>query len=156
MKKNGGFTLIELLVAMGIMAVLTGMAAFNFNQSRLRARDVQRKNDLSQLQKSLELYRHDNNEYPVADGYQTSLMSPTAYIKTVFTDVRASEWVDYQYLPAADNKTYYLMTCLENAADSAKTTNETQCALFSDQANPCRCGHTVDTRTGVMYIISQP
>ncbi len=155
MKKSGGFTLIELLVAMGIMAVLTGMAVFNFNQSRVRARDVQRKNDLSQLQKALEAYRNDNNEYPGAN-YQASLISPTAYINVSFSDVRASEWVDYEYLPGANNKSYYLMTCLENAADAAKTTNETLCALFSDQANPCRCGHTVDNRTGVMYIISQP
>ena len=57
-----GFTLIELLVAIGIVAVLTGMAAFNFNQSRVRARDIQRKSDLSQLQKAMELYRNDNDE----------------------------------------------------------------------------------------------
>ena len=51
--KQKGFTLIELLVTMGIIAVLTGMAVFNFNQSRERARDVQRKSDLGQLVKAL-------------------------------------------------------------------------------------------------------
>ena len=153
---GGGFTLIELLVAMGIMAVLTGMAAFNFNQSRVRARDVQRKSDLSQLQKGLELYRNDNNEYPAID-VQTTLLSPIAYIKSTFRDPRATEWLDYQYLPTVGLKNYHLMTCLENTADATKTTDSTLCELFnSGLTDPCKCGKTSNTRTGVMYIISQP
>lgn len=150
MKKNG-FTLIELLVVMGIIAILTGLAAFNFNQSRIRARDVQRKSDLSQLQKALELYRNDNNEYPVADGYQTSLKEPVKYIKTTFADVRASEWEDYAYLPATDNKTYYLTACLENSADSTKAS----VSLCTAAGVSCACG-TGDPLTGVLYIITQP
>lgn len=154
-KKNTGFTLIELLVAMGIMAVLTGMAAFNFNQSRLRARDVQRKNDLTQLQKALELYKNDFNEYPATD-YQGNLKSPVPYIRVNFVDPRGAEWTDYQYYSAAPNKTYYLMACLENAADATKATDETSCALFSTLNDPCLCGNSPSTRTGVMYIITNP
>ncbi len=156
LSKANGFTLIELLVAMGIMAVLTGMAAFNFNQSRIRARDVQRKNDLSQLQKGLELYRNDNNSYPASD-YQNMLKSPTKYINASFTDPRASEWLDYEYYAVPGNKSYYIMACLENPADSIKTTDITLCDLFTDETtDPCRCGHTSSTRTGAMYIITQP
>lgn len=154
--KKSGFTLIELLVAMGIMAVLTGMAAFNFNQSRIRARDVQRKNDLSQLQKGLELYRNDNNGYPATD-YQNTLKSPNKYINASFTDPKALEWLDYQYYVLPGNKSYYLMACLENPSDVVKTTDTALCDLFTDETtDPCRCGHTSNTRTGVMYIISQP
>lgn len=149
-----GFTLIELLVAMGIMAVLTGMAVFNFNQSRVRARDVQRKNDLSQLQKAMELFKNDNGSYPAAN-YQAELQSPTAYIKTTFVDPRSTEWQDYQYRPAIDNKSFYLMACLENKSDSTKTTVASGiCSLF-DSAGDCLCG-TGSPKSGVMYIISQP
>ncbi|HCQ31158.1 TPA: hypothetical protein DIU27_02090 [Candidatus Collierbacteria bacterium] len=151
MRIKGGFTLIELLVVMGIMAVLTGLAAFNFNQSRLRARDVQRKNDLGQLQKALELYRNDNNEYPGAAGFQNTLYeSSPQYIKTIFVDARASEWEDYQYLPGLGNKTYYLTACLENPADSSKASSN-QCATAGVS---CACGAA--SKTGVLYIISQP
>lgn len=153
MKRNG-FTLIELLVAIGIMAVLTGMAVFNFNQSRVRARDVQRKNDMKQLQTALELYKNDANSYPAAANFQTTLQSPVAYTKTTFRDPRASEWVDYIYVPAVDLKTFYLETCLENTADLTKATNVTQCDVI-DPVNHCSCGPS-NPKSGVMYIVSQP
>lgn len=152
MKRNG-FTLIELLVVIGIMAVLTGLAVFNFNQSRVRARDVQRKNDIKQLQTALELYKNDSGSYPVAATWQTDLIS-TGNIKDNFVDPRASEWVDYRYLPAVDLKTYYLEACLENAADTSKTTNVTQCDVF-DSVNHCSCGPSTP-KSGVMHIVTQP
>ncbi len=158
MKNNRrtGFTLIELLVAMGIMAVLTGMAAFNFNQSRVRARDVQRKNDLKQLQNAFELYKNDNRTYPVKTNYQTVLTTPVAYIKAIFNDPRASDWSNYQYSPSVDLKTYYLQGCLENPADVTKATDVALCSLFTTEVvNQCKCGSTT-SKTGVMYIVSQP
>lgn len=152
--KRGGFTLIELLVAMGIIAVLTGMAAFNFNQSRVRARDVQRKNDLSQLQKAMELYKNDTGSYPDVD-YQTILLGPGEYIKNTFSDPKGTEWITYQYEPAIGFKSYYLMACLENSADAAKETDTTICQNFtSDTTDICSCGSP--SKTGAMYIISNP
>lgn len=154
MKKNG-FTLIELLVTMGIIAVLTGLAIFNFNQSRIRARDVQRKNDLGQLQKALELYRNDNNgKYPGGSSMadvQSGLLA-SDYTKVIFVDPKGSDWSDYGYLAADDNKSYHLMTCLENRADSARA-DESLCALFPVAAEACVCGAA---NTGMMYILSSP
>ncbi len=155
MNKNRGFTLIELLVAMGIVAVLTGMAAFNFNQSRVRARDIQRKSDLSQLQKAMELYKNDNNgNYPPADDFQTTLMT-AGYTKVEFNDPKLSEWASYSYSPSSDFKTYYLMTCLENQNDTTKTTDTSICGLFKNPAT-CLCGATSADTNGVMYTLSQP
>lgn len=153
--KERGFTLIELLVAMGIVAVLTGLAVFNFNQSRVRARDIQRKNDLSQLQKALELYRNDNKgNFPAQDNFQTTLLS-NGYTKVTFKDPRESEWQAYKYKPAEDLKTYYLMTCLENTTDQTKTTDTAICGQFKNPA-VCTCGKTEISTTGVMYTLSQP
>lgn len=163
-KQNAGFTLIELLVAMGIVAVLTGMAAFNLNQARMRARDVQRKSDLDQLQKAMEVYKNDNFTYPASALQDTLMGLPTKqvqYIKKYFNDPKgAGDWVDYLYIPSADFKSYYLMTCLENPADPARATDTTICAKFAigdpTVADVCKCGHFFSTRTGSMYIISQP
>lgn len=150
-----GFTLIELLVAMGIVAVLTGMAAFNFNQSRVRARDIQRKNDLSHLQKAMELYKNDNDgNYPAADSFQTTLLT-AGYTKVQFNDPKNGEWTTYDYHPSSDFKTYYLMSCLENVSDSTKTTDTAICGLFKSSAE-CTCGATIADNTGVMYTLSQP
>ncbi len=152
---NKGFTLIELLVAMGIVAVLTGMAAFNFNQSRLRARDVQRKSDLSHIQKAMELYKNDNNgNYPLSEDFQATLME-AGYTRVEFNDPRESEWSDYYYVPEADFKTYYLMACLENTTDQTKTTDTAICGKFKNPPS-CQCGATAADSSGVMYTLSQP
>lgn len=152
---NKGFTLIELLVAMGIVAVLTGMAAFNFSQSRMRARDIQRKSDLSQLQKAMELYKNDNNgNYPEANSFQETLMEGD-YIKAEFNDPRGTEWSGYSYSISDDRKTYYLMACLESTNDQTKTTDVTICGKFKNPAD-CVCGKTMVDNSGVMYTLSQP
>jgi general secretion pathway protein G len=149
-KKNKGFTLIELLVAMGIVAVLTGLAAFNFSQSRIRARDIQRKSDLSQMQKAMELYRNDNNgNYPEAGAFQQTLITG-GYSKVEFNDPRDGEWSDYYYSPEVDRK-----TCLENTTDQTKTTDTTICGKFKNPAT-CSCGATAADSSGVMYTLSQP
>lgn len=59
-----GFTLIELVVVIAIIGVLTAFAVPNFMAARERARDVQRKNDLKQLQNAIEMYKLDYGEYP--------------------------------------------------------------------------------------------
>lgn len=156
--RQAGFTLIELLVAMGIVAVLTGMAAFNFNQSRVRARDIQRKSDLSQLQKAMELYRNDNNgNYPPAEDFQTTLQTG-GYTKTEFNDPRDGEWSDYYYSPLEGLKEYYLMACLENVTDSTKTPDSASDTICGKFRNPpsCRCGANPADTSGVMYTLSQP
>ena len=160
-RNDKAFTLIELLVAMGIIAVLVGMAAFNFNQARIRARDIQRKSDLSQLQKALELYKNDNNgNYPDATGFQDTLKA-AGYTKTIFNDPR-DEWATYYYVPEVVDgvSKYYLMTCLENTTDQTKTAdteaNRTNiCIKFRNPAS-CLCGANAADSSGVMYTLSQP
>jgi len=153
-----GFTLIELLVAMGIIGVLTAMAAFNFNLSRIRARDVQRKSDLDQMQKTLELYKNDTGAYPDG-GYSNAVATliGSSYIKKSFNDPKgAADWIDYEYVKV-DYKNYYLMSCLENAADTARTTVAASCTPFARVGCVgCRCGHYAGQETGAMYIVSQP
>lgn len=129
--KQKGFTLIELLVTMGIIAVLSGLAVFNFNQARMRARDVQRKSDLSQLQKALELYRNDNNgRYPQSIADQATVLVTAGYSKTVFVDPKAESWTNYVYTPTYTNgvvKGYSITACFENKADSTRTLPTRNC-----------------------------
>jgi len=161
--RQAGFTLIELLVTMGIIAVLTGMAVFNFNQSRMRARDVQRKSDLGQLIKALELYKIDNGAYPGpyetppdTDNFQQTLLNGE-YAKVNFNDPKGTDWGKYMYVnPGSDTMKYSLMACLENKADSVRAA-VSQCTLFpnnQDPATPCICGGT--SFSGVMYVVSNP
>jgi len=64
-----GFTLIELMVVISIIAVLTSAIGGNFMTSRIRARDSERKNGLTQIRNALEIYFNDHGYYPEAvDG----------------------------------------------------------------------------------------
>ncbi len=64
-----GFTLIELMVVISIIGILTAAIGGNYMTSRMRARDSERKNGLSQVRNALEIYFNDHGYYPEAiDG----------------------------------------------------------------------------------------
>ncbi len=64
--KSTAFTLIELLVVIAVIGILAGVLLMVVNPSEQlkKARDAQRKHDLSQIQKALEVYYNDNGKYP--------------------------------------------------------------------------------------------
>ena len=118
-----GFTLIELLVVVGIIGILTALVTVNLQGARERARDAQRKGDLDQVQKALELYKNDQNPqtYPSRIDYQTVIVSG-GYMKEFPIDPthrQVEEWQDYWYYAdlAVDPLEYFLIACLENEAD---------------------------------------
>ena len=61
---NKSFTLIELLVVIAIIGVLAALVIPNLTQTRAKARDARRIEDLRTLQNALELYYLDHNAYP--------------------------------------------------------------------------------------------
>jgi len=67
---NSGFTLMELLVAIAIIAILTSIGFGTYAGVQKKSRDAQRKSDLNQLTRALELFYSDFGRYPEsgADG----------------------------------------------------------------------------------------
>lgn len=127
-----GFTLVELLIVVAIIGVLATLLMVNFVGVRQRARDAQRKSDLRQIQSALEIYRSDNNSYPVSipGCGATFSANGTTYMQKVPCDpLNASPYI-YTYVPGGGNTTYSLYACLENVNDSQKdtTNNSTYCA----------------------------
>ncbi len=144
--KHKGFSLIELLVVLGIIAILTSLTAFNFNQARERARDLQRKNDLKQLQNALEIYKNDSSQsFPnVADFAALEAVLKPTYIPALPVDPKESltdsSWKDYTYL--YNNATSYTLTaCLENVSDPMGVGN---------------CGPVGRTTAGRIYTLNNP
>lgn len=66
--RRAGFTLIELLIAIVIISVLVGIGITSFITSQIKARDSQRKSDLANIARSLEMYYNDKGRYPPASG----------------------------------------------------------------------------------------
>lgn len=120
-----GFTLIELLIVISIIGILSSFLLANFIGVRQRARDGQRKSDVSQIQTALEMYRADKSEYPA-----TGTFSPcggqfadgtVVYLNEVPCDPLGGPTVttgDHQYIYTLTGiNTYSLRTCLENTSD---------------------------------------
>lgn len=129
-KTKFGFTLIELLIVIAVIAAIVALAFPNFNAVRQRGRDDQRKSDLKQIQKALELYKMDQSSaaYPSTNpsnslGTCEAVWSGSGntYMKKIPCDPGSgSVPTPYYYQRAADTLEYTLRTCLENPADSEK------------------------------------
>src|SRR5438034_6926778 len=68
---SSGFTLIELLVVISVIGILAAglLLLINPFAQFQKARDAQRKSDLGQIQKALELYSQDTGgNYPVSNA----------------------------------------------------------------------------------------
>jgi prepilin-type N-terminal cleavage/methylation domain-containing protein len=63
--KQSGFTLVELLIIIGIIGLLASIILTALGTVRSKARDARRKSEMIQIQKALELYYAQNNEYPI-------------------------------------------------------------------------------------------
>ncbi|MDD3679644.1 MAG: prepilin-type N-terminal cleavage/methylation domain-containing protein [Candidatus Shapirobacteria bacterium] len=115
------FTLIELLVVMTVIGVLAGLIVPNYMAARERARDAQRKSDLEQIQKALEMYKMDQSppRYPDSLSYGLPLESgEEVYMKEIPQDPRNSDPYFYSYqLDSEDPLKYTLVACLENKSD---------------------------------------
>ena len=66
--KQKGYTLVEVLVVVSIIGFISSILLANVVNARKKGRDVNRKANVSQLQKVLELYKANNGAYPGTPG----------------------------------------------------------------------------------------
>lgn len=65
-KNNKGFTLIELLVVITIIGILASAVLASLDGARTAARESIRTSDIKSVVTALELFRNQNNRYPVS------------------------------------------------------------------------------------------
>lgn len=133
-KKVKGFTLVEMLVVMGVLGVLATALLVTLNPiDQLRkSNDAQRKSDLAQIKRALDLYYDDNGKYPVStadfriqDGATVISWSGVwqPYMSKVPKDPLATHAYVY-YSPSSSNgQTYYLYANLERGAKDPQVCN---------------------------------
>jgi len=126
-----GFTLIELIVVIGVVAVLSTalLSVLNPVEQIHKARDTQRRGDLSKIQAALEFVRSDFGCYPASGCSGPSLDSVPCNEKLVDTTSGVTYLDRMPCDPTTKNKYYYsstngstytLTACLERLSDPQK------------------------------------
>lgn len=149
-KKQQGFTLIELLIVVAIIGILSTLLMSNFIGVRQRARDGQRKADISQLQAALEQYRADVGSYPASVAACGAAISNAGviYMQKIPCDPSGVTFYNSgSYYYYGSGSSYTLTACLEN-------TNDTQGTSTAPTGNPSGC--TTNNGSGFYYTASNP
>ncbi len=68
-KSRSGFTIVELLIVIVVIAILAAITIVAYNGIQQRAKFSKLQSDLGLIRKSLELYRAENNSYPVTGTF---------------------------------------------------------------------------------------
>lgn len=164
-ENKGGFTLIELLLAMALMAILIVVFIASFSVTLKRGRDQRRKNDLSQLQKALELYYEDNATYPTFDIITPNYLkkfcktiactNETVYMIKTPSDPNSSYIYRYVYeTPVGEvSSKYYLYSYIENDLDKGDAVSLTGYATIAGFTGTQTCD-TANTAATCRYYVS--
>jgi len=126
MKKSlKGFTLIEILVVATIIGLLASGAIVSYQQLSKQSRDAKRKTDLEQVRAALEMYRSNEDTYPVGTWSNLSVLTtPVTYIQSLPTDPKNPTYI--YYYSSADDSDYTVATHLETVATTCQSLT-TQC-----------------------------
>ena len=61
---QAGFTMVELLIVLTIVTIVALLVANNIEEAISKARNVERRNDIDNIQRALESYWHEHESYP--------------------------------------------------------------------------------------------
>ncbi|MDD2647150.1 MAG: prepilin-type N-terminal cleavage/methylation domain-containing protein [Patescibacteria group bacterium] len=130
--KKASFTLVELIVVVAIIGLLAGIAVAAFNNARVKARDVRRIADISQITKALELSFSFNDSYPNSLGTVCLSVcmdvSPPSWCSTLLTQMSniPNDPLPTQqcYLYNSDGTNFRIATTLESSSNQALAQND--------------------------------
>jgi len=159
-----GFTLVELLIVIAVVGIMaTGLIVLLNPLAQIqKSRDAQRKSDLSEIQKALEMYYQDYNRYPVSTSdfkikgsegnpVEWGTVSWSPYMSVLPKDPSGTRKYIY-YSP--DDHTYLLYTSLERGANDPqvctgtgnKCTNVPTGADCGNDGNSAICNYGVSSQ----------
>ncbi|MEA3355486.1 MAG: type II secretion system protein [Patescibacteria group bacterium] len=118
-----GFTLIELLVVISIIGVLAALIVTNLQDSRARARDVRKKQNLTQMKTALRMYYNDYQTYPADSSAIGSVDGPFTVGSTTYMKKLPSEF-NYTKI---DDDSFTVYATLENNSDLDIASTQIKC-----------------------------
>jgi len=153
-----GFTLVELLVVMAILGILATVGFGQYRTSQKKARDAQRKADLGNIARALQMHCNDSQNYPLSEDDNGGRISvddvPLTWGEDSFSIVQGEQEIiymkklpedpvsnfDYCYLSPTGSD-FKIYAKLENERDSdygtyTCNTEEYQYGISSSNTRP--------------------
>ena len=118
-----GFTLVELLVVIAIIAILSVVSLASFTRVQIKARDTQRKSDLTAISKALMMYYNDYGFFPDTFEFGNVDVGFTGanqqiYMRENPIDPKDNDgWKKYVYEVSLSKTSFNLFADLENKDD---------------------------------------
>ncbi len=127
--RNRGFTVIELLVVTAIIGLIASIVLVQLSNTRGRARDAEREQEIKTIQNALAIYAVNAGRYPVYSGELTgsdavsmALRDENAISQMPLDPLNTG---DYKYnYESADGTTYTLAYFLETDSILGKSAGE--------------------------------
>lgn len=119
---NKAFTLVELLVSISIVAIIITAVMVSVGSSREKGRDVEKINNVTQIQIALENYKKIEGSYPIDLTFGEALIGDSGIVfldkvpdVSYSSDTCPNDSYSYHY--NTDTRKYSLQFCLENNID---------------------------------------
>lgn len=149
-----GFTLAELTVTIAVLSILAAvvLSVLNPFAQLQKAQDGKRKSDLEQVQRTLEQYYQDYNQYPASSGSPNYRIKDKGGLDVIWGTV----WVAYNttlpkdpgtpskhyaYVVSADLQSYQLYASLDRGAQDPQACNNGN-ACVNMTVSGTACGGT--------------
>lgn len=120
--KTLSFTMIEILVVATIIGILAAISSTSYSQFSKQSRDARRKADIEQIRAAVEMYRSNNDSYPLSGSDLTIDCSSTdfqdaggvMYMSKVPLDPKCP--AQKYFYESLDGSTYTIAATLEGSS----------------------------------------
>lgn len=156
-----GFTLVEILVATALIGIMTVAVTswLNLPDQFNKGRDAQRKNDLTEIKKALEVYYHDRGRYPASDASYRIVDAVDGakdwggswgdYMRELPEDPESGAGRRYIYVASPDGQSYQLFAALSRGGNDPQGCRYNEVACRNNpQSSSCECLGAVSISCG--------
>lgn len=129
-QRQRGFTIVELLIVIVVIAILAAIVIVAYNGIQDKAKFAQKRTDIENLQKLVEMYYAQNGSYPATSGWQYQRRDGNNFIPGIVpqfastlpqvTDGPTGAPTNNTYIYTSNGTDYKLMRLYQNSVPSGE------------------------------------